>query len=93
VLEPDQAHDVTIPTGGGSFTLKVLADAASPLAGIPCYVFADDGSYLGISRTTASDGRASFDLADGGYRIRVDYLGYQFWSDLIEVPGRSISRW
>jgi len=86
-VEPDETHEVTIPTGGGSFTLSVVKDAGTPLPGLSCYVFSDEGSYLGISRTTGSDGRASFDLADGGYRIRVDYLGYQFWSDLVEVLG------
>ena len=28
----------------------------------------------------------AFDLSQGSYKLRVDYLGYQFWSDAISVP-------
>ena len=28
----------------------------------------------------------AFDLADGAYKFRVDYLGYQFWTDAHSVP-------
>jgi hypothetical protein len=52
-------------------------------------VFNEAGSYLGMFGATNSDGQATFDLSDGAYRFRVDYLGYQFWSDVVTLPGAS----
>ena len=86
VLTADQVNGIGIETGGGSFTLRVLKDATEPLSGVKCYVFDENGSYLGISGTTGNSGEVAFNLADGGVKFRVDYLGYQFWSDLIDVP-------
>jgi hypothetical protein len=85
-LAADQVNPVPISTGGGAFTLRVLKDATEPLAGVKGYVFDESGSSLGISGTTDANGETSFDLADGSYTFRVDYLGYQFWSGTIEVP-------
>jgi RHS repeat-associated protein len=85
-LAADVINPITIATGGGSFTFRVLKGADDPLVGVNCYVFNEDGSYLGISGITSSEGEVSFDLADGSYQFRVDHLGYQFWSDMIEVP-------
>jgi hypothetical protein len=39
-----------------------------------------------MNATTSSEGQVSFDLADGRYKIRADYLGSRFWSDIYEVP-------
>ena len=33
-----------------------------------------------IGNNTDDQGRVSFDLSDGEYKFRADYLGYQFWS-------------
>jgi RHS repeat-associated protein len=85
-LTADQVNGIGIETGGGSFTLRVLKDATEPLSGVKCYVFDENGSYLGTSGTTGSSGEVSFNLADGSVKFRVDYLGYQFWSDLTNVP-------
>ncbi|MEJ2046914.1 MAG: hypothetical protein P8X92_02245, partial [Dehalococcoidia bacterium] len=85
-LAADMTNPITIATGGGSFTLRVLRGADGPLTGVNCYVFNEGGSYLGISGITNSEGEVSFELAKGEYQFRVDYLGYRFWSDLIEVP-------
>jgi hypothetical protein len=32
-----------------------------------------------------ASGQASFNMANGSYKFRVDYLGYQFWSDVYTV--------
>lgn len=34
-----------------------------------------------IGNNTDDQGQVSFDLADGEYKFRADYLGYQFWSE------------
>ena len=85
-LTPDQVNLIEISTGGGTFTLTVLKASDDPLTGINCYVFSEGGSYLGMSAVTDANGQVYFGLADGTYEFRVDYLGYQFWTDLYTVP-------
>jgi len=86
VVVADQSVAASVNTGGGSFTLTVRKGESVPLAGVSCYVFQDTGSYIGLSGTTDSAGQVSFDLSDGNYKIRVDYLGAQFWTEVIGVP-------
>ena len=85
-LSANQANPVSMSTGGGTFTFTVLKDTSDPISGIKCYVFSESGTYLGMSGTTNTNGEASFDLAGGRYKIRTDYLGYQFWSNTFEIP-------
>jgi len=85
-LAADQVNPVAVSTGGGTFALTILTNAIDPLVGATCYLFSESGTYLGLSVTTSSEGLVSFDLADGNYKIRVDLLGYQFWTDVYEVP-------
>jgi RHS repeat-associated protein len=85
-LIADQINPVSISTGGGSFVFTVLKNATDPIIDVKCYVFSESGTYLGISDTTNTSGEVSFDLADGRYKIRTDYLGYQFWTNIFEVP-------
>jgi len=77
---------VEIATGGGNFTFTVLKGETDPLVGVKCYVFTETGSYLGVYGTTDENGQVSFDLATGQFKYRVDYLGYQYWSNVYEVP-------
>lgn len=85
-ISQDVVNTVELSTGGGQFTLTVFKDASNPLTGSNCYVFSEAGSYLGISGTLNSNGQATFNLANGSYKFRVDYLGYQFWTDVFTVP-------
>jgi hypothetical protein len=82
----DQLNVTAISTGGGSFAVSVLKANAKPLVGVKCYVFSADDAYLGMNGVTDGNGRVFFDLADGDFRFRVDYLGTQFWSDEAAVP-------
>ncbi len=85
-LTTAQQNSVTISTGGGSFTVSVLKAHAQPLAGVKCYVFSADDAYLGLYGATDGSGQVFFDLADGNFKFRVDYLGTQFWSNVVSVP-------
>jgi hypothetical protein len=85
-LSPHMTNSLEINTGGGSFGLTVKKQSGSPIAGIPVYAFSSAGSYLGISKQTDAAGFAAFDLSIGRYKFRADYLGYSFWTDIIEVP-------
>ncbi len=82
----DQQQDVVLTTGGGIVTLLVLADQSTSLVGAKCYLFNDSGKYLRQSAITDDQGQVSFDVADGSYKIRVDYLKAQFWSDVFVAP-------
>jgi hypothetical protein len=86
-LTAHQVNDVTVSVGGGAFAFKVLKNPLEPLYGAKCYAFSESGAYLGMFGATDIAGLASFDLADGAYKFRVDHMGYQFWSDVFEVPG------
>ena len=89
VTEPVAAHqinDIEINTGGGTFDLTVQKGPGNPLINVPVYVFSSTGSYLGMTNPTDSSGKVSFELADGGYKFRADYMGYQFWTGVSTVP-------
>jgi len=85
-LVPDQINPIAVSTGGGPFTFTVLKSADVPLVGASCYVFSESGTYLGMNAITSSEGQVSFELANGNYKFQVDYLGYQFWSNVYNVP-------
>jgi len=82
------AHQVTeipLDTRCGAYLLTVLKGLDDPLVNVPVYVFSDAGSYLGMTGSTNDQGKVSFELAEGGYKFRVDYMGYQFWTDVSTV--------
>ena len=79
-------NDIALTTGGGMFGLTVQKDTGEALSGIPVYVFNTSGAYLGITGATDAAGQISFDLADGDYRFRADYMGYRFWTSNNTVP-------
>ena len=81
-----QQNSVTISTGGGSFAVSILKSNGQPLAGIKCYVFNASEAYLGLYGATDGNGQVFFDLADGNFKFRVDYLGSRFWSNEVSVP-------
>ncbi len=86
IVEAPGITVVDLDTGGGAFVFTLLKEANDPMADIPVYLFSEGGSYLGESGRTDETGTTAFDLPDGEYRFRSDYLGYQFWSDLFIVP-------
>ncbi|MGW8186218.1 MAG: chitobiase/beta-hexosaminidase C-terminal domain-containing protein, partial [Desulfobacterales bacterium] len=81
-----QVNPVDISTGGGSFTVTVSRGGGVPLSGAKCSVFGVQDTSLGLYGSTDAEGRVAFDLADGSYRFRVDYLGDQFWTAAATVP-------
>ena len=85
-LVAHQVSPVDISTGGGSFTVTVSRGGGVPLSGLKCYVFGVQGTYLGLYGSTDAAGRVAFDLSDGSYRFRIDYLGDQFWTAAATVP-------
>lgn len=84
-LVADQDNPVDISTGGGAVTFTIGKEDNTPIEGVKSYVFNENGTYINESGTTNSEGAVSFDLASGNYKIRADYLGYQFWSQIYSV--------
>ncbi|MBA3011588.1 MAG: carboxypeptidase regulatory-like domain-containing protein, partial [Desulfobacula sp.] len=41
--------------------------------------------YLGKSGTTDASGNTTFNVPTGNYKIRCDYLGYPFWTPVVQV--------
>ncbi len=85
-LSADQVSAIDISTGGGVFTYTVSKGVDISIEGVRCYVFNSQGTYLGVYETTDHQGQVSFNLSEGSFKIRADYLGYQFWSDVYDVP-------
>ncbi len=86
-LTADTITDVDIAVGGGTFQLGLMTDTNTPLSGVKCYLFDANDAYLGLTAATSDAGTVSFDLADGTYRFRADYLGHHFWSEVVTVAG------
>jgi hypothetical protein len=86
-LAADVVNDVNISVGGGTFQLNVKTDSGQPLAGLKCRLFNKNKRYLKLSAFTNEAGVATFNLRNGTYRFRVDYLGRHFWSDKVIVYG------
>ncbi len=86
-LTAGQVNPISISTGGGELSFTVLKGPGNPLTGVNCYVFNETGTYLGMSANTDPNGQVAFNLSDGSYKIRVDYLGYQFWSQVYSIDG------
>jgi len=84
---PDIDNPISISTGGGAFKATILKGPEEPLVGVKCYLFNESGSYLGKYGTTNGSGEVSYDISDGSYKIRIDCLGYQFWTDVFNIPG------
>ena len=84
-LTAGQVNPIGISTGGGILAFTVLKGASDPLIAANCYVFSESGTYLNMHETTDVNGLVSFNLANGSYKVRVDYLGYQFWSPVYAV--------
>jgi YD repeat-containing protein len=89
ILTADQTNPITVSVGGGVFTVQVLTGPTAPLVGVKCYAFTSTGTYLGMSGQTDANGAVAFALANGAYKFRADYLGYQFWSEVTTIPAAS----
>ena len=80
------ANEIVINSRGGVLNFKLFKGGGVPIPDIKTYLFSATGQYLGRYKTTDSSGTAAYEIPDGIYKIRCDYLGYQFWSPDIEVP-------
>jgi Big-like domain-containing protein/FG-GAP repeat protein/K319-like protein len=71
----------------GILQVNIEKEAQSPIVGITVYLFNENGTYLNQNQVTDSAGNVAFNLSEGAYKIRADYFGYQFWSQVYSVGG------
>jgi len=76
---------VQIDAGGGLLQMTVQKDEDLSMPGLKVYLFNAAGTYLGRSATTDAFGQVEFNVPEDVYKLRVDYLGYQFWSEEVLV--------
>jgi hypothetical protein len=81
----------TIPHQDVVITVEGLYQSAEPMAGLKVYLFNPSGSYLGKYRVTDENGQVTFSLPDEPYKVRVDYLGQQFWSEIFQYQDTPVS--
>ena len=82
-------NSASVDAGGGRFQVTVHKAPGNPMEGINVYLFNASGSYLGLYQVSDADGVVGFDVPEGTYKVRADYLGYQFWSAEAIVIGDS----
>ena len=62
----------------------------TPLEGIKVYLFTAAGAYQNINATTNAQGQLSFSLPQKDYKVRADYLGGQYWSQVFNAQNAAI---
>ena len=77
-------QDVTV-------TVEGLYLSTAPLEGLKVYLFTPAGAYLGQHAVTDGNGQVHFSLPNQDYQVRVDTLGNQFWSDVFQQTGTSMT--
>ncbi|MBU4130100.1 MAG: hypothetical protein KKF12_04705, partial [Proteobacteria bacterium] len=76
---------ISIDSQGGTLTFTVNKGENLALAKAKAYLFSESGTYLGKSGITDASGITTFNVPTGNYKIRCDYLGYPFWTPVVQV--------
>ena len=61
------------------------------MAGVPVYLFTASGAYLGQSQLTDGNGQVTFHLPIQAYKVRADYLGQHYWSEVFQWQNATVS--
>ncbi|MFZ0452043.1 MAG: hypothetical protein WAL98_22650, partial [Desulfatiglandaceae bacterium] len=91
VIAPGETSHLTVDAGGGVLTITAETETGTPLAGLKLYLFSPSEAYLGSSGTSDENGQVSFRVSNGSFKVRADYLGYKFWTDVIPVNSDTAS--
>ena len=74
-------NSVPVDAGGGLYQVTVQRAPGTPMEGINVYLFDASGSYMDLYQISDASGVVTFDLPGGTYKVRADYMAYQFWSE------------
>ncbi|MCP4671587.1 MAG: hypothetical protein GY857_09795 [Desulfobacula sp.] len=85
LIQSGGANTVNLDTGGGIFTITLQKNENTPIPGIRMYLFSPTDSYLGRYKTTDANGQIAFEVSQADYKVRADYMGYKFWTDITTV--------
>lgn len=86
-LIPHQQNIIPVSTGGSNFDLNLQKLDGTALAAVNCYLYDEEDNYAGYQATTDSNGVAAFELPSGRFKVRADYKGYSYWTNLFDMPG------
>ncbi len=77
---------------GNDVFIQVNDGAGLPISSVRVYLFTESNSYTGKSATTNSTGFALIKtiVPVNNYKVRVDYAGYQIWSEVFEPTHNKI---
>ncbi len=85
------AETFTIAHQNVAFTVEGFYLSPEPVEGVKVYLFSPSGSYLGQYRVTDANGQVSFALTEERYKVRVDYLGNQFWGETSQFQDMAVT--
>ena len=85
------ADDFVVLHQNITVTVESLYQTRERLDGVRVYLFTGSSAYMNQYQTTDLDGQAVFSLPDRQYKVRVDYLGYQFWSDVFQSTNSTVT--
>jgi hypothetical protein len=54
-------------------------------AGVPVYLFGENGVYLVRNKTTDASGIAEFVLPNRSFKFRMDHGGAQYWTEVVQI--------
>jgi hypothetical protein len=74
-----------------AITVEGLYLSTAPLEGLKVYLFTPTGAYLGQHAVTDVSGQVHFSLPNQDYQVRIDTLGNQFWSDVFQQAGTTMT--
>lgn len=78
--------DIELSVSGSPLAFTVRTDTNTVLSGLRCRLHDHNDQPLGQTVVTNEQGVAHFDLSPGSYRIAVDYMGAEIWSELLVAP-------
>ncbi|MBN1627070.1 MAG: PASTA domain-containing protein, partial [Deltaproteobacteria bacterium] len=82
VVTEDTNVGITIPHQDVVVTVQGLyQNEIQSIEGIKAYLYTSSGSYLYKYDTTNADGNVVFNLPELAFKVRVTYMGQQYWSD------------
>ena len=65
--------------------------ATAPLSAVKVYLFTPSEGYLGLNASTDVNGQVFFHLPLDEYKVRVDYLGSQYFSEAFSTDEYSVN--
>ncbi|MCE7735240.1 MAG: hypothetical protein GPJ54_10210 [Candidatus Heimdallarchaeota archaeon] len=83
------SSQVTIGSSGEKIHVTVIDDLNHPIEGIIVYDADTGQNDLGAAGVTDNNGVISFIEVEGTYLFRANYLGINYWSSSVTVPGSS----